>query len=131
MDRGWYFRLFLVLGSLAVSLYLLYPSYYYYFKATPEQREKNDEFCKALPSYMPCKKFNLGLDLQGGLHLVMGVEVEKAVEHRADRMADALRDSLKEQNLAFSRIDRPRNTADIVLELAEGTDEDVVEKYIR
>ncbi len=83
MDRGWWFRLVLVLGALGLSAYLLYPSYVFYTQATPEQREKNDLFCKSLPSWAPCKKVNLGLDLQGGLHLVMGVEVDKASQ-RAD-----------------------------------------------
>jgi preprotein translocase subunit SecD len=131
MDRGWWFRLVIVLGAIGLSAYLLYPSYVYYTQATPEQRENNELFCKSLPAWATCKKLTLGLDLQGGLHLVMGVEVEKAVEHRVDRLADSLRDGLKEENLAFSRLDRPRNTSQIVLQMAPTTDIDAVEKYIR
>ncbi|MBI5510028.1 MAG: protein translocase subunit SecD [Deltaproteobacteria bacterium] len=131
MDRGWYFRFFLVSCVAALALYLLYPSYYYYAEATEEERNDNAKFCAALPKGMPCKKFNLGLDLQGGVHLVMGVQVEKAVEQRADRLAEAMRDSMKEKKLAFSRVDRPRNTATIVLTLAPETDNESVEKFLR
>ncbi|MBI3178372.1 MAG: protein translocase subunit SecD, partial [Deltaproteobacteria bacterium] len=85
MSRGWYFRLLITLLVLGGGAYLLYPSYYFYFAATPEQRESNVKFCEALPRWATCTKFNLGLDLQGGVHLVMGVLVDKAVEQRADR----------------------------------------------
>src|SRR4051794_12599547 len=122
MNREWYYRLFLVLGLCAMAAYLLYPSYYYFFKATDEQKDDNAKFCSAIPAWMSCKKFNLGLDLQGGIHLVMGVEVEKAVQQRADRLADALRDGLKEQNVAFTRVDRPRDSAEIIVSLAPATE---------
>ncbi|MFC1611385.1 hypothetical protein ACFL6C_10520, partial [Myxococcota bacterium] len=68
MSRGWYGRLVLVAGVLGLASYLLYPSYVFYFEATAEQREDHDKFCEALPSWAPCTKFNLGLDLQGGVH---------------------------------------------------------------
>ena len=131
MNRAWYFKFVLTLVLLAGSLYILYPSYYYYYKATPEQRENADLFCKAMPRGMHCKKFNLGLDLQGGVHLVMGVEVEKAVQQKADRLADSLRDELKTQKIAYSRIDRPRNTADIVVSLAPDASTSSFEKLVR
>ncbi|MEK7704924.1 MAG: protein translocase subunit SecD [Myxococcota bacterium] len=131
MDRSWYLRLLLVLGTLGLSLYFLYPSYFYYAKATPEQRESNEAFCKALPRGLPCVKFNLGLDLQGGVNLVMGVRVDKAIEQRADRLADGLRDTLTEENLSFVRLDRPRDTSEIVLEVANVDDVDAVEKVVR
>ena len=31
--------------------------------------------------YLPSEKISLGLDLQGGMHLVLGVETEKALEN--------------------------------------------------
>ena len=131
MNRTWYMRFFLTLVLVGLSAYLLYPSYYYYYRATPEQRDDADKFCKAMPRGMHCKKFNLGLDLQGGVHLVLGVEVEKAVQQKADRLADAMRDELKTTKIAFSRVDRPRNTADIVVTLAPDANVDSFEKMVR
>ncbi len=135
MDRGWYVRFLIVIALCAGAAYLLYPSYQYFYGATAEERASFEEdhkaFCLSLPTWISCKKFNLGLDLQGGVHLVMGVEASKAVEQRADRIAESLREGLKEEKLAFTRIDRPRDSAEILLTLAEGTDEDAVEKYLR
>jgi preprotein translocase subunit SecD len=134
MERSWYFRLTILLGLCGLAIYLLYPSYFFYFRASEEVRDSNVKFCKALPSWAHCSKLNLGLDLQGGVHLVMGVRVDKALEHRADRLADGLRDSLKEKNLPFVRLDRPRDSADIVLELdkaAPPATTEAVEKLLR
>jgi preprotein translocase subunit SecD len=41
---------------------------------------------------LPDKGITLGLDLQGGLHLVFEVEVKRAVEITAERIAQSLRD---------------------------------------
>ncbi|RYE94794.1 MAG: hypothetical protein EOO77_43800, partial [Oxalobacteraceae bacterium] len=131
MDRGWTLRLTMLLGLCALAVYLLYPSYVYYYKATPEQRDSSQAFCKSLPGWAHCAKLNLGLDLQGGVHLVMGVRVDKALEHRADRLSESVRDSLKAKDLAFVKLERPRDSADIHLTLAQGTAVDVVERLIR
>ncbi len=131
MSRGWYLRFLIVMGVLSGGAYLLYPSYYFYFKATPEEKESNVKFCEALPKWAACTKFNLGLDLQGGVHLVMGVRVDKAVEQRADRVAERLREDLKEQGFAYTRIDRPRDTPSIVVTLAAETDVGAVQRHLR
>jgi len=49
---------------------------------------------------------HLGLDLQGGIHLVLGVEVDKAVESRLDSIADETESMLKEKDIIFKRVKR-------------------------
>ena len=49
---------------------------------------------------------HLGLDLQGGIHLVLGVEVEKAVEARLDSMTDQSESLLREKDIIFKRVER-------------------------
>ncbi len=56
--------------------------------------------------FLPKDKIHLGLDLQGGTHLVMEVQTQKAVEGALDMIATDLEDSLTEQNLRFKRIAR-------------------------
>ncbi|QXE92182.1 protein translocase subunit SecD [Geomonas subterranea] len=55
---------------------------------------------------LPKDKIHLGLDLQGGTHLVMEVETQKAVEGSLDLIATDLEDSLTSQNLRFKKIGR-------------------------
>ena len=131
MDRAWYVRLFGVLLVCGLAVYLLYPSYYFYFNASREQRDDYEAFCNALPVGIPCTKFNLGLDLQGGVHLVMGVKTGKAVEQRTDRLAQSLRDGLSDEGVAFDAIERPRNTSEIQVRLADNADADRFEDYVR
>ena len=49
--------------------------------------------------YPPGKTINLGLDLQGGIHLVLGVEVDKALEAMVDRSAAELRGALEKKSI--------------------------------
>jgi len=49
---------------------------------------------------------HLGLDLQGGMHLVLGVDVEKAVESRIDTIIDQAETQLREKDIVFKRIER-------------------------
>lgn len=48
---------------------------------------------------------HLGLDLQGGMHLVLGVEVDKAVESRVDAIVDQSETLLREKDVVFKRVD--------------------------
>jgi len=49
---------------------------------------------------------HLGLDLQGGMHLVLGVDVDKAVESRLDTIVDQTEELLREKDVIFKRVDR-------------------------
>jgi len=49
---------------------------------------------------------HLGLDLQGGMHLVLGVDVDKAVESRLDSVIDQTEGLLREKDIIFKRVER-------------------------
>jgi preprotein translocase subunit SecD len=66
--------------------------------------------------YPPKKTINLGLDLQGGIHLVLGVEVDKAIEAQVERTGDSIRAELERKGIA-SRVER-RGTTELVVQLA-------------
>jgi len=50
------------------------------------------------------EKIALGLDLQGGMHLLLEVKVEKAVEASLDRLADDIKRGITEEDLEVDRI---------------------------
>ncbi len=60
--------------------------------------------------WWPHKKINLGLDLQGGMHLVLEVDTDKSVESTIERMTYELRSLLKKKNIRYVGIDRIENT---------------------
>jgi len=71
----------------------------------------------------PQDKIHLGLDLQGGTHLVMEVETQKAVEGSLDLVATDLEDTLTSKNLHFKRIARSGSDKVSLLLYEKGTAE--------
>ncbi len=56
--------------------------------------------------YMPKDKISLGLDLQGGTHLVLEVETQKALEGYLDLIAGDLEETVRSQNIHMKKISR-------------------------
>ena len=50
------------------------------------------------------EKITLGLDLQGGMHLVLEVKVEKAVEASLERLADDIKRDIGKEDLEIDRV---------------------------
>jgi preprotein translocase subunit SecD len=66
--------------------------------------------------YPPAKTINLGLDLQGGIHLVLGVDVDKAIEAQVERAGDTAKAELEKRGIGVTRVER-RGTSELVLQL--------------
>jgi preprotein translocase subunit SecD len=82
-----------------------------------------------LPSWwtglLPKDKIHLGLDLQGGTHLVLEVDTQKAVEGTLDIVATDLEDTLNSKNLRFKRIARTGSDKVSLVLYEKGTAESV------
>ena len=59
-----------------------------------------------LKDILPDKKIQLGLDLKGGIHLVLGVQTKEAIKASADNSANEIEMSLKEQNIPYLNVKR-------------------------
>lgn len=57
-------------------------------------------------SFLPQKKIQLGLDLQGGMHLVLEVEAKKAVESSLERVVEDLRHDFRKNNIRYMELKR-------------------------
>ena len=90
MPRRLWLRIGLVAVVVAVSLFYLYP---------------------------PGKRINLGLDLQGGIHLVLGVEADKAAASQTERAAEDFKAALDRRGVPARRVASLRPGA-FVVELA-------------
>jgi preprotein translocase subunit SecD len=102
MERTWYWRLALVVGVALWSIWQLVPTWYY-FHLPPEERN-GPKYDASVPGWAPDarKHLNLGLDLQGGILLAMGVDVDRAVKAKVARRADEIADFLKEKGVAVT-----------------------------
>lgn len=99
MERTWYWRLGLVLAVLFWSLWQLVPTWAYF--SLPPGERNGPAYEQSVPGWAPDAKkhLNLGLDLQGGILLAMGVDVDRAVKAKVVRRADEIFDFLKGKNL--------------------------------
>jgi preprotein translocase subunit SecD len=96
MLRGLKWRFILYAAVTVFAILLLLPTF------TPE-----------LPSWftkvIPTDKIHLGLDLQGGMYLLLQVEEEKAVESYVEQVKATLADALKDQGIPVGKIDREKD----------------------
>ena len=69
---------------------------------TPEMAAARD----AWPDYLPNQLVNLGLDLRGGAHVLVEVNVADVYQDRLDGMWPAVRDILREQKEIFGSVRR-------------------------
>lgn len=71
-------------------------------------------FVGSLPSwwtnFLPSDRINLGLDLQGGSHLVLGVKVDKAIENNIERVRGDLTNVLREKGVSGVNVERVEGT---------------------
>jgi preprotein translocase subunit SecD len=78
---------------------------------------------------LPQEKVHLGLDLQGGIHLILGVEVDKAVENALDMDLEGLRTDLRERNIRFQEL-RRQGIEGIAVTLMRERDEEVLQELV-
>jgi preprotein translocase subunit SecD len=72
MTKNLRWKILIIVGVIALSIFSFYP---------------------------PGEKVNLGLDLKGGVHLVLRVQTEDALQVETETAADRLREQLKTANI--------------------------------
>lgn len=77
-----HWKLALIVGVLALSVFLFYP---------------------------PEEKVSLGLDLRGGLHIVLQVDTDSAVANEATLAVSRIGQALKEKGIAYSSVSSPES----------------------
>ncbi len=102
MERSWYWRIALIGVVAFLSVWQLVPSWFY-FKLPPDLRN-SEAYEKSVPRWGPDARhhLNLGLDLQGGIHLAMGVDVDRAVKAKVARRADEIADFLRSKDVKIA-----------------------------
>ena len=73
------------------------------------------------PEWWPHKKINLGLDLQGGMHLILEVDTEKALESTVERISQDLRSLMKKERIKHIGLQR-MDDSKIIVKLPDQTD---------
>jgi SecD/SecF fusion protein len=90
MNKSLKWKITLLLFMIVSAGVILAPSLY---KGAP----------KWMNTYLAPEGLKLGLDLQGGVHLVLRVDLEKAIENTLDLAASDLKEGLAEKNITAVR----------------------------
>ena len=113
-------RLTLLVVVVVMSvIFFVIPSYQPFYQALPAW----------LKQVMPSKGITLGLDLQGGIHLVMEVDEDRAVEIAVDRSVVSLQDLLVDKKIPVESVMRTGPTQ-ITIQFQNGELKAQIQKLI-
>ncbi|MFZ5471152.1 MAG: protein translocase subunit SecD [Myxococcota bacterium] len=132
MDRGWLAKLALVLAIALGAVWFLVPSYYSFFVLERKDRNNLKLLEEKLPKWAPPAKYrlSLGLDLQGGIHMVMRVDTKTALEKRAERRAVQIANYVKDKKLGEVTAVSDPETLRVTLTAADPATMDAIEKDV-
>ena len=122
-------RLFFLTSLVLGALYAVIPTCIYF--ASPRSVRENASAMEArIPSWLSRKHIQLGLDLQGGVQLVLGVATQEALSNKLGSLAVQLQRSLQERGveLLSSYVNKEENR--LILELEDGDDARELEAWM-
>ena len=112
-------RFLLLLTVTVVSCILALPSLPGLYQALPD----------GVKNFLSHQGLSLGLDLQGGIHLVLEVEEERAVEIAVDRLRKAIEDQLAEKSIEVKTVSREGSNG-LSIDLENESDADEVQTLV-
>jgi len=86
----------------------------------------------SLPSWWPAsmsQPMNLGLDLKGGIHLVVDVDIEQVVKQQVSDNINVIRRALREENIRYSKLES--NATQVTVVIKEVADINQAEKVLK
>ncbi len=75
-----------------------------------------------LPTWLPHKQINLGLDLQGGSHLLLEVEVDAVIAEYLEGIVDSVRVTLRRQGIRYGKLGIDGNAVGVTIREADKVD---------
>jgi protein-export membrane protein SecD/preprotein translocase SecF subunit len=115
---------FIVITVLTLwGLYNVAPSVIY-FAAPKDVRNSTEEMEKRIPNWLPQQHVKLGLDLQGGVQLVLGVNTDDAVDNKLGRIGTEAQRWSDDNDGGVSKAYELKGKQTLRIELKDGADAD-------
>ena len=86
----------LIIGVVVLSILYAAPNFV--------PKDKQDAVLGKLPAWLPHKTVNLGLDLQGGSHILLQVDLASVTKQRSEDIISSLRPQLREKKIGYKRL---------------------------
>src|SRR5262245_16896897 len=87
-----------------------------------------DEQLAPVRAWVPVYKMSLGLDLRGGSHVLLGVDVVSVIQDRLEGIKDEMRDLLRDAHITYEGLDVQGNA--VVVKLINPADFDRVREVV-
>jgi preprotein translocase subunit SecD len=78
---------------------------------------------ESLPSWLPNKQINLGLDLRGGSHLLLQVETGAVIRERLETLVDSMRIELRKARIRYQGLGVTDDAAVVTIKDSDRVDE--------
>src|SRR5581483_106747 len=132
MDRNWWTRLSVVLAVAFGCLWFLVPTYYSFFKLDRADRNNVKKLETLLPAWAPPANYrlSLGLDLQGGIHMVMRVDTDTALMKRSERRGAQIANYVKDKKLGEVTLATNPEAREVTLTAKDPGTMDAIEKDV-
>ncbi|MDO9280419.1 MAG: protein translocase subunit SecD [Pseudomonadota bacterium] len=141
MEGGLIARIVACVAAVLLSVWLLLPTF-----LGPEVQKNLEEYAawnamddpppleKPFPAYvdwLPNKKVNLGLDLQGGIDLTLTVETDEAVLATVQRDVVPVKSAAEKEGVKLADVKRDRRRPALLVLPGEGVGLDSVQGFLR
>ena len=133
MDRGWWWKFGIIVAVTLGTVWLLIPTYVSLVRMEPTERNNIAKLQERLPAWAPAAKYrlNLGLDLQGGIHMVMRVDTKTALQQRTERRGQQIaRWVSQDQKLGEVTMDTDPERLQLSLTAKDPATMDAIEKAV-
>ena len=127
MNKSIKTRFFTSIAIVAFSIYLLIPTIW---------SLNHPDTADQMPDWLPNAAMTLGLDLQGGVHMVMGVDLDEVVASQLKVYTASMERTLKDKGVVFKKVTPNQDRAEIEIEVDKkesiaAVDTEVGERYLQ
>ncbi|RKG99682.1 protein translocase subunit SecD [Corallococcus sp. CA053C] len=132
MDRGWWWKFGLIVAVTLGTIWFLVPTYYSLVVLDRAERNNIAVLEKRLPAWAPPAKYrlNLGLDLQGGIHMVMRVDTKTALQKRTERRGQQIATYVNDKKLGEVTADTDPERLQLSLTAKDPATMDAIQKEV-
>ncbi|WP_164002814.1 protein translocase subunit SecD [Pyxidicoccus caerfyrddinensis] len=132
MDRGWWWKFGFIVAVTLGTIWFLIPTYYSLVVLDRDQRNNLAVLEQRLPAWAPPARYrlNLGLDLQGGIHMVMRVDTKTALQKRTERRGQQIASYVNDKKLGEVTADTDPEQLQLTLKAKDPATMDAIEKEV-
>ncbi|HZI12724.1 MAG TPA: protein translocase subunit SecD [Myxococcus sp.] len=132
MNRAWWWKMGLIVAVTLATVWFLVPTYYTLVVMDRGERNNLTALEQRLPAWAPSAKYrlNLGLDLQGGIHMVMRVDTKTALQKRTERRGQQIASYINDKKIGEVTASTDPERLELTLQAKDPATMDAIEKEV-